>query len=143
MTDQTEGVEAPTPTEAEARRRYIRGELDKAAPVHPWHTKLKLRSTEGETFWLNITAEQQAAIEKILLPEPESPVSHNPCIQGKVLIDGAESDFLIPLEHDSVGFSQWGAPNEVLWQRVALLDSLSGPAREWWLDNKPEEGSDD
>lgn len=79
----------------------------------------------------------------VTLPEPASPVSYNPCLQGKVLIDGAESDFLIPLDNDSVGFSQWGAPNEVLWQRVALLDSLSGPAREWWADNQPEEGPDE
>jgi hypothetical protein len=67
-----------------------------------------------------------------------SPVSHNPCLQGKVLIDGAESEFLIPLDNDSVGFSQWGAPTEVLWQRVELLDNLSGPAREWYAENREE-----
>lgn len=143
MTDQNQGVGRSTPTEAEARRRYIRGELDKAAPVHPWHTKLKLRSTEGESFWLNITAEQQAAIEKILLPDPADNVSYSPCLKGKVLVDGAVSEFMIPLENDSVGFSQWGAPDEVLWQRVPLLHNLSFPAREWWAANKPEEDHDD
>jgi hypothetical protein len=76
-------------------------------------------------------------------PPTPSPVSHNPCLQGKVLIDGAESDFLIPLEHDSVGFSQWGAPNEVLWQRVDLLDNLSIPAREWWAEHRPDEEDGD
>lgn len=67
-----------------------------------------------------------------------SPVSYAPCLTGKVEIEGAVSEFMIPLENDSVGFSQWGAPNEVLWSRVELLDTLSGPAREWWADNRPE-----
>lgn len=80
---------------------------------------------------------------QVTLPEPESPVSYSPCLMGKVEIEGAVSEFMIPLENDSVGFSQWGAPNETLWERVALLDNLSGPAREWWADNKPAEEDDD
>ena len=139
MSEQTEGVERPTPTEAEARRRYIQGELDAVLPsTHDGKFKVKILGL-GESKWLNITADQYDAVKKILLPEPESPVSYNPCIQGKVLIEGAESEFMILLDNDSVGFSQWGAPNEVLWQRVELLDNLCGPAREWWADNKPQD----
>lgn len=130
-------------SEAEARRRYIQGELDKVQPSGGYRNKLQIRSTTAESKWLNISDEQMAAIEKILVPEPASPVSYNPCLQGKVLIDGAESDFLIPLENDSVGFSQWGAPDVVLWSRVELLDNLAAPARLWWADNKPEEDSDE
>lgn len=72
-----------------------------------------------------------------------SPVSYAPCLTGKVEIEGAVSEFMIPLDNGSVGFSQWGAPNEVLWSRVDLLDNLSGPAREWWADNRPEEDNDE
>lgn len=135
MTSRTEGVERPTPTEKEARRRYIQGELDAVLPsTHDGKYKIKILGL-GESKWLNITAAQYAAIGKIILPEPESPVSHAPCIQGTIEIGDATSEFLIPLANDSVGFSQWGAPNEVLWSRVALLDELSGPAREWASDN--------
>lgn len=142
MTDQNQGVETPTPTEREATRRYLQGELDNVKPSE-FDGKVKVKFTgEGATKHLNITATQYEAIKKIIAPEPASPVSYNPCLQGKVLIDGAESDFLISLDNDSVGFSQWGAPNEVLWARVSLLDGLSGEAREWWAANKPEEDDD-
>lgn len=73
---------------------------------------------------------------------PDPQVSFTPCITGKVEVDGAVSEFMLPLDNDSVGFSQWGAPNEVLWSRVSLLDGLSGEAREWWAANKPEEDDD-
>lgn len=134
MTAPTEGVGVPTPTEAEARRRYTRGELDKVTPGGG-QVKLQLRNEEGWTFWLNISSDQHAAIEKILLPEPASPVSHDPCIQGVIEIEGRKSEFLIPLVDDSVRYSQWGADNLTLWPRVDLLDGLAGAAREWALDN--------
>lgn len=70
-------------------------------------------------------------------------VSFTPCITGKVEIDGAVSEFMLPLDNDSVGFSQWGAPDEVLWARVALLDSFAEKAREWWAENKPEDEDED
>lgn len=134
MTDQTEGVERPTPSEAEARRRYIRGELDKVQPSGGYRNKLQIRNTTTASKWLNISAEQMAAIEKILLPEPPSPVSYNPCIQGTIDIEGRKSEFLLALGRDDVGFSQWGADNTVLWERVELLDNLSRTAKEWWQD---------
>jgi hypothetical protein len=71
----------------------------------------------------------------VSLPEPESPVSHAPCIQGVIDIAGLKSEFLIPLANDSVGFSQWGAGTPVLWTRVDLLDELSSKAREWADEN--------
>lgn len=143
MSTENRGVETPTPSEREATRRYHQYEMDKVKPSE-FDGKVKVQfSGEGKSKHLNITATQYEAIKKIIAPEPASPVSYNPCLQGKVLIDGAESDFLISLEHDSVGFSQWGAPNEVLWSRVALLDGLSGEAREWWAANKPEEDGND
>lgn len=118
----------------ESRRRYIKGQLEKVTPGGG-QVKLQLRNEEGETFWLNVTSDQQAAIEKVLLPEPESPVSYDPCITGTIDIDGAKSEFLIPLANDSVRYSQWGASNTVLWPRVDLLDGMAGAAREWALDN--------
>lgn len=143
MNSRIEGVEPPTPTEAEARRRYIQGELDAVLPsTHDGKYKIKILGL-GESKWLNITAEQYAAVSKIILPEPESPVSYSPCLQGKVLIDGAESEFMIPLDRDDVGFSQWGADNTVLWERVSLLDPLSVAAKEWALENLNREEDGD
>lgn len=141
MTDQNQGVETPTPSEREATRRYHQYEMDRVTPDDTGIIRVKFFG-EKDSKHLNITAAQYEAIKKIIAPEPASPVSYNPCLQGKVLIDGAESEFMISLENDSVGFSQWGAPNEVLWSRVSLLDGLSGEAREWWAVNKPEEDDD-
>lgn len=80
------------------------------------------------------------------VPEPESPVSHDPCVQGTIEIAGVKSEFLIPLADDSVRYSQWGADNLVLWPRVDLLDAMAGAGREWALDNirgdEDEEDSD-
>lgn len=122
-------------SEAEARRRYIRGQLDKVRTTAE-HYKIQLRNYEGdESFWLTITEAQRQAIEKILLPEPASPVSHAPCIQGTIEIGQRSSEFLIPLDRDDVGFSQWGADNTVLWARVDLLDEMSKTAKEWAIDN--------
>lgn len=117
------------------RRDYLRGELAKINPNHG-QVKLQLTNETGCTKWLNITAAQLTAIEKILVPDP---VTYAPCLTGRVEAAGTVSEFMIPLEDDSVGFSQWGAPTEVLWSRVELLDNLSGQAREWWADNKPED----
>lgn len=86
-------------------------------------------------------AQELAAI--MVADTAPSPVSYAPCITGKIEAGGAVSEFLLPLDRDDVGFSQWGAPNETLWQRVGLLDTLSGSAKEWWAENKPEEGEDD
>lgn len=126
-------------SEDAARRRYIQGELDAVLPsTHDGKYKLKILGL-GESKWFNITPEQYAAVAKILLPEPESTVSYDPCITGKVEIEGAVSEFMLPLGNDSVGFSQWGADNETLWQRVDLLENLAIKAREWWAENAPEE----
>jgi len=121
-------------TDDEDNRRYIKGELDSVTPNSLGRMQIKLVG-DGATKWLSITPDQKAAIEKILLPEPESPVSHAPCIQGTIDIAGLKSEFLIPLANDSVGFSQWGAGTPVLWTRVDLLDELSGKAREWADEN--------
>ena len=121
-------------SEDEARRRYIKGELDKVDTDHG-QMKLKLLNGTGESFWLNITASQREAIERILLPEPASPANHDPCITGVIEIEGRKSEFLIPLDRDDVGFSQWGADNPTLWERVDLLDEMSKTAKEWALDN--------
>jgi hypothetical protein len=130
-------------SEDEDRRRYIQGELDAVLPsTHDGRFKIKILGL-GESKWLNITADQYAAIGKIILPEAPSPVSYAPCITGHVEIEGAVSEFMIPLDNDSVGFSQWGAPNEVLWARVELLNNLSGPAREWWSENRPEDDGEE
>ena len=64
-----------------------------------------------------------------------SPVSHAPCAQGTIDIGGVTSQFLLPLVNDSVRYSQWGASNTVLGDRVDLLDAMAGAAREWALDN--------
>jgi hypothetical protein len=75
-------------------------------------------------------------------PPTPSPVTYDPCITGTVDIEGRKSEFMFLLDRDDVGFSQWGADNTVLWDRVDLLDELSKTAKEWWLDNKPEEDED-
>lgn len=143
MISNHEGGRSTDPlTEAEATRRYLQGQLDKVQPSGGYRNKLQIRSTTANTNWLNITAEQLAAIEKILLPEPASPVSHAPCIQGVIEIEGRKSEFLLPLDRDDVGFSQWGADNTVLWARVDLLDELSKTAKEWAYNNLPS-GTED
>jgi hypothetical protein len=71
-----------------------------------------------------------------------SPVSYDPCITGKVEIGGQTSEFLLPLDNDSVRYSQWGADNTVLWPRTDLMDALAGAAREWALDNLRTEEDD-
>jgi hypothetical protein len=151
MTTPTEGVERPTPSEAEARRRYLQGELDGVLTPPDGIIRAKFLGF-GESKYLNITLEQFEAIKKIIVPEPESPVSYSPCIMGTVDIEGAKSEFMVPFDNDSVKYSQWGADNTVLWPRVDLMDALADAAREWWLDNNPdtdaeeddgEEGCDD
>lgn len=139
MTTKIEGVEPPTPTEAEARRRYLQGELDNAGPDDAGIIRVQFTGTKH----LNITAAQLEAIKKIIVPEPESPVSYDPCIQGTVEIEGRTSEFLILLDRDDVGFSQWGADNTVLWERVSLLDPLSVAAKEWALENLNREEDGD
>lgn len=55
-----------------ATRRYLDDQLLQFAPVrleNCGQIKLKLHSKNGETNWLNITAEQARAIEFILVPE--------------------------------------------------------------------------
>jgi hypothetical protein len=130
-------------SEAEAHRRYMQGELDKVTPSE-YTGKVKVKFWgEGESHHLNITAAQFEAIKKIIAPEDPSPVSYDPCIQGTVEIEGRTSEFLILLDRDDVGFSQWGADNTVLWERVSLLDPLSVAAKEWALENlNREEGGD-
>jgi hypothetical protein len=76
-------------------------------------------------------------------PPTPSPVSYDPCIQGTVEIEGRKSEFLILLDRDDVGFSQWGADNTVLWERVSLLDPLSVAAKEWALENLNREEDGD
>jgi hypothetical protein len=144
MTTKIEGVVPPTPFEREATRRYLQGEMDNVKPSE-FDGKVKVKFTgEGESKHLNITAEQYEAIKKIIAPEDPSPVSYDPCIQGTVEIAGRKSEFLILLDRDDVGFSQWGADNTVLWARVDLLDEMSKAAKEWALDNLGrEEGGDE
>lgn len=64
-----------------------------------------------------------------------SPVSHAPCIQGTIDIDGRLSEFLIPLLNDSVSYSQWGAGNPTLWERTDLVEALADGARDWAEEN--------
>jgi hypothetical protein len=139
VTTKIEGVEPPTPTEAEARRRYLQGELDNAGPDDAGIIRVQFTGTKH----LNITAAQLEAIKKIIVPEDPSPVSYDPCIQGTVEIEGRTSEFLILLDRDDVGFSQWGADNTVLWERVSLLDPLSVAAKEWALENLNREEDGD
>lgn len=63
--------------------------------------------------------------------------STDPCITGKVEVGGQASEFMIPMDNDSVEYSQWGATSTVLWPRTDLLRAMSEQAREWWLDNRP------
>lgn len=75
--------------------------------------------------------------------EDPSPVSHDPCVSGKIEIGGQVSEFLLPLLNDSVRYSQWGADNTVLWPRTDLLDAMAGAAREWALDNLRSEDDEE
>lgn len=74
---------------------------------------------------------------KATVEDPPSKVSHAPCITGKIEVGGQSSEFMIPLDNDSVMYSQWGADNTVLWPRVELVEGMAEEAREWWLDNRP------
>ena len=131
MERKTEGVEAPTPWEREATRRYLQGEMDNVKPSE-FDGKVKVKFTgDGESKHLNITAEQYEAIKKIIVPEQ---VTYDPCIQGTIDIEGSKSEFFIPFDRGDIGYSQWGADNTVLWPRVALLEGLATAAKEWWLD---------
>ena len=143
MNSSSEGVGTPTPTEDQDRRRYLQGELDKVTPsVFTDRVKVKFAG-EGASKWLNLTAAQYEAIKKIIVPEPESPVFYAPCIQGTIEAKGRKSEFMLPLDRDDVGFSQWGADNTVLWERVELLDELSKAAKEWALDNLRSDEEED
>lgn len=130
-------------SEAEARRRYLQGELDRVTPS-PYDNIIRVKFFgEEDSKHLNITPEQYAAIKKIIVPEPESPVSYDPCITGTIDIEGRKSEFMLLLDRADVGYSQWGADNTVLWPRTDLLEGMSASAKEWWLDNKPEEDDTD
>lgn len=115
----------------EARSRYVQGELNKLRPGE-YPVKIKLFSAGGNTFHLNITAKQLAAIEKILVPEPE--VDYAPCIMGKVIIGDTTTEFMLPMLNESVTFSQWGANGYVLGSRVDLMEALAEAAGEWAQD---------
>lgn len=129
-------------SEDESRRRYIKGELDKVTPSGG-QVKLKLLNAEGETFWLNVTSDQQAAIEKILLPDPADNVSYAPCIQGVVDDGNHKSEFMLPLDRYDVPFTQWGADTMILGERVDLLEGMAGAAREWASENLPQDDEED
>ena len=131
MERKTEGVGAPTPTEKEATRRYLQGELDNAGPDDAGIIRVQFTGTKH----LNITAAQLEAIKKIIVPEPESPVSHDPCVQGVIEIGGRKSEFLLPLGRPDVKYSQWGADNTVLWPRADLLEVMADAAAEWVSEN--------
>ena len=142
MNSSSEGVGTPTPTEEEAARRYHQHELDRVAPDDAGIIRVKFFG-EKDSKHLNLTASQYEAIKKIIVPEPESPVSYDPCIQGTIDTGGRRSEFMLPLDRDDVGFSQWGADNETLWARVDLLDELSKAAKEWALDNLRSDEEED
>ena len=74
---------------------------------------------------------------KATVEDPPSKVSYEPCIMGKIEVGGQASEFMIPLDNDSVNYTQWGADNMVLWPRVELVEGMTEKAREWWLDNRP------
>lgn len=134
VSDTMVGVEPPTPTEREATRRYLQGEMDNVKPSE-FDGKVKVKFTgEGESKHLNITAEQYGAIKKIIVPEDPSPVSYAPCITGTIEIGDSTTGFMVPLGGDS-GWSNWGAANEVLATRVDLLDTLESAASEWASEN--------
>jgi hypothetical protein len=123
-----------TPSEAEARRRYIQGELDAVLPsTHDGKYKLKILGL-GESKWFNITPEQYAAVAKILLPDPQSNVSYAPCIKGTIDIGDTSTQFMVPLGGDT-GWMNWGASREVLGTRVDLLDNIESAATEWAEEN--------
>jgi hypothetical protein len=92
-----------------------------------------------------LTAEQaERALELAALvvadtePHPADNVSYDPCITGTITANGESSEFMIPLDNDSVKYSQWGAFNPVLGDRVDLLDGMADVAREWYVHNEEE-----
>jgi hypothetical protein len=106
-----------------------------------------VNATKGEGANINPTAREirQALAEalivsaRLMADTTPSPVSYAPCITGKVEVEGAVSEFMIPLEDDSVRYSQWGAGNMALWPRVDLMEGMADAAREWYADNRPED----
>lgn len=71
------------------------------------------------------------------LVEIDDPPTEGPEITGQVNTGGQVSKFRIPLDDDSVQYTQWGASNTVLWPRVDLMGALAEAGREWWADNRP------
>lgn len=96
----------------------------------------------GLTAYANDMTFTQGA--KVTLEDPPSKVSHAPCITGRIEIGGQASEFMLPLDNDSVRYSQWGADNIVLGQRVDLLEGMGDAARDWyWADGRPDEDNED
>lgn len=74
---------------------------------------------------------------RVTLEDPPAKVSDDPVITGRIEIGGQASEFMLPLDNDSVMYSQWGNSNTVLWPRVDLVEGMAREAREWWADNRP------
>lgn len=66
-----------------------------------------------------------------------SKYTFDPVVTGRIEIGGQASEFMLPLDDDSVMYSQWGADNTVLWPRVSLVEGMAEEARGWWADNRP------
>lgn len=75
--------------------------------------------------------------------DPPSKISYDPVVTGRIEIGGQTSEFMLPLDNDSVRYTQWGADNTVLWPRTELVKALAEAGREWWLDNRPAEDDND
>lgn len=77
-------------------------------------------------------------------PDPAAAVDYSPCIEGSITANGRRTEFLIPLDRDDIGYSQWGADTITLGERVDLLEAVSLAGKEWALDNldREEDGDD-